>query len=44
MERVDDMKAFWILECVLILTNVPTSHAQQLKWGDPNYKSVVRHK
>ncbi len=38
MERVDDMKAFWILGCVLILTNVPTSHAQQLKWGDPNYK------
>jgi hypothetical protein len=24
--------------CLLILTNVPTSHAQQLKWGDPNYK------
>ena len=32
------MKATLILGCVLILTNVPTLHAQQLKWGDPNYK------
>ena len=32
------MKISLILGCVLILTNVPTSHAQQLKWGDPNYK------
>lgn len=31
------MKAILIL-CLLILTNAPTSHAQQLKWGDPNYK------
>ncbi len=38
MERVDDVKAILILGCVLILSNVPTSHAQQLKWGDPNYK------
>lgn len=32
------MKVSLILGCVLILTNVPTSHVQQLKWGDPNYK------
>ena len=31
------MKAIFF-GCLLILTNVPTSHAQQLKWGDPNYK------
>ena len=31
------MKAILIL-CLLILTNAPTSRAQQLKWGDPNYK------
>jgi hypothetical protein len=35
---VDDVKAYWILVCVLILTHVSTSQAQQLKWGDPNYK------
>jgi hypothetical protein len=40
MERVDDVKASWILGCVLILINVPTSHAQQLKFGDPNYQLV----
>jgi hypothetical protein len=38
MERVDDVKAILILGCVLILINIPTSYAQQLKWGDPNYK------
>jgi hypothetical protein len=32
------VKISLILGCMLILTNVPTSHAQQLKWGDPNYK------
>jgi hypothetical protein len=34
------VKVSLILGCVLILTNVPTSHAQQFKWGDPNYKLV----
>ena len=34
----NDVKVSLILGCVLTLTNVPTSHAQQLKWGDPNYK------
>ena len=34
------MKAFLILGCMLILTNVPASHAQQLKFSDPNYKLV----
>jgi hypothetical protein len=38
MERVDDVKASWILGFVLILINVPISYAQQLEWGDPNYK------
>jgi hypothetical protein len=38
MERGNDVKTSLILGCALILTNVPTSHAQQLKWGDPNYK------
>ncbi len=32
------MRTSLILGCVLILTNVPTSHAQRLKWGDPNYQ------
>jgi hypothetical protein len=32
------VKTSLILGCVLILTNVSTAHAQQLKWGDPNYK------
>jgi hypothetical protein len=32
------VKAIFILGCLLILTNAPTSYAQQLKWGDPNYK------
>ena len=27
-----------ILGCLLILAYVPASRAQQLKWGDPNYK------
>jgi hypothetical protein len=33
----NNVKVSWTLVCVLILTNVPTSQAQQLKWGDPNY-------
>ena len=32
------MKISLIMGCMLILTSVPTSQAQQLKWGDPNYK------
>ena len=38
MGRGNEVKISLILGCVLILTNVPISHAQQLKWGDPNYK------
>jgi hypothetical protein len=34
------VKATLILGCLLVLTNVPASHAQQLKFGDPNYKLV----
>lgn len=33
-------KATFTLGCVLILTNAPTSHAQRLKWGEPNYKQL----
>jgi hypothetical protein len=40
MGRGNDMKASWILGCVLNLINVPTSYTQQLKWGDPNYNLV----
>ena len=40
MERVDDVKVILILGCMLILTNVQTLRAQQLKFGDPNYKLV----
>ena len=34
------MKAILILGCMLILTNVPASRAQQLKFNDPNYRLV----
>jgi len=37
MER-EEQRESHLFGCLLILTNVPTSHAQQLKWGDPNYK------
>ena len=40
METVDDVKIILILGCMLILTNVQTLRAQQLKFGDPNYKLV----